>query len=360
MAQSTSDFLTLLQQTVSPTYSQYQAAADAVIEDPSLTKINEKALKDLFLDLGSVGPRLRSVLDILNLRRPSKKVADAIAYNLLLPLLLASQELDHQDEVTRIITSGITVILNCANTALEALAEALSESNGILERLVTDEKGGRALNRWVEDYEHSLQNPSVLQIFTQRLLDLCNSCTHDHGTSNLFDQWLDLSTLKNSLELVGRDTQISQMQLSHTAQCIPLQNLKRLEEYDKKMSRSQQQLPAFDLPASILEGLAKFQLDAPKSLRTLDSVLESLKVRETLKVMRSAMKTFPCRPCNQATRKAGNPGDFFRTDTRRLETVDSAFNLEIFGQRIGVWKVLLSAQALRDFRNLSHSGMSTS
>lgn len=356
-------FFDLLHQVELPSSAQYHSVLETVMTRPTLTQFDEETQQRLFLDCNDVTTRLKLFLGNLNRGKMNDKIADEIILNILLPMIsFASSELAPPETVIDLLSYALPSVLGCSNRKQDAILEALSEAHGLLERLITDPKDSQIIKDWISKHEYSARASSMLRAFTQRFMTLCDTCPSDHGTSMLSEQWQNLLKLIDALEqhklTYEHDQARSHGKLRDTRH---LGGSRLLEEFDKKTGIGQSSLPtpfpqvSFDVSQS----LALFELVIPSSLRTMETVLEQLKIHKTLELLSSAMETFPCRPCNMSACYPDRSKQSFPAEINRSQLTEQSFDPEIFARRIGIWKVLLSAQAVKDLRGWSHSGTST-
>lgn len=354
-------FFDLLFQVETPSSSQFRTVFESVMTKPSLTKFSEGIQQKLFLDFNDIANRLKFFLSNLNgvqINKSSKKIADEIILNILHPIMSHFlTDLVCSETVIEVLLSGLPSILECSGSTQETLLKELSEADGLLEPLIADSKSSQAVKDWIKSYEYSPRAASILRRFTQRLMTLCDTCTHDHGTSTLSEQWQDLLKLTDSLE--QHKLAYEHIQTNRKTRDTRQLGGWRLLENDKKTGKGQQGFftSALQVPVEVSHSLDHFGILSPTSLRTTETALDQLKIDVTFKLLSSAIETFPCRPCNESACNPAGVHQSFPIETNRPQLTDQSFDPEIFGRRIGVWKVLLSSQAVKDMRNLSHSGM---
>lgn len=329
---------------------------------PSSTEIDEETQQRLFLELNDVAPRLESFLSSFDDDKINTEIVNVVILNILEPIMsYVAADLIPPKTVIPILISGLPSVLRCSKKTQEPLLKSLSESDGLLEQLITDHRYSQRVKDWIEKHTYTPKVLSILRTFTLRLMSLHSTCTQDHHTEALSEQWQALSILTDNLEQRKLTYENNQSRNHWNARDTRhLAGSRLLEEHDKKTNKGQSSLSPFVLQLSHddLRSLARFGIATPNSLRATELALDSLKSNETLKVLISVMNTFPCGSCNDSTcnpdtKQEPSPVEIFRT-----QQTDQPFDPEIFARRIGVWKVILSAQAVRDMRNLAHSGTS--
>ncbi len=337
-------YIGLLLQVDEPKRSQYDYTVERIKRNPSVMALDECTQDRLFLDLGRVAHRFTCLFEIMGSSTIIKAVADRILSDLLIPLT-RSHNLVRPSIITKILVSGLQIVLKIPNKYLRDLAEALAATDELLECLTTDENGCQVIRKWVEDYESSIQEPSVLLCFTQRLMRLCDSCAHDHKTSDQSERLQKLLGLEVPLQDLRGDYLRTQEENQLNARTGPA------------LQRSRPILMT-DVPIEVSDSLASFDLRAPTSLRTLDIALESLRMDKTISILKSILQSFPCRPCQEALYCSDVSKESHLDKTKDSEHLRPAFSTEIFGRNAGVWKVLLSSQGVKDLKSACRSGKS--
>lgn len=355
-------FFDLLLQVEPPSSAQYQTVFESVMTHPSLTQANEETQQELLLDLDEVATRLKFFLRKLDFGPMNKEIADEIILNIMWPIIsYASPEIADSETVIEVLLSGFPAVLSCSTRTQESLLKALSEADDLLERWITGSKNSQTVKDWVGKYKYSPRESSMLRSFTQRLMTLCDTCTHDHGVSSLSKRWHDLSKLTDFLkqqQLVYQHYQTREHEKARDTRHFD--GLRLLGKDDKKTGKSQKSLSTSAplVPVDVSNSLDHFGIPTPNSQRTLESALDRLQIEETSRLLSSVIDTFPCRPCNESAYNPGRARRSFSVNINLAQPSDQSFDPETFVRRIGVWKVLLSAQAVRDMKNLSRSGMS--
>lgn len=364
MATSSNIFVDLILGQNSPSYTVYVAAVESVMKDPSqirLLMIQEQFRNQLLLDFDRAAPRLVRFFDTLAISRKIEHLSTETMLNLIVPIIYASHQLVNLEPVVQILISALAVIRSFSSTQLQKLALALAETDGLLERLVSDRQGNQLMSDWLEtSTSRTLGESLVLERFMQRLVMLCNSCSLGHNITDVLTKWQQLRNIKVFLEAFKADPQPDSIVESSKAGDPASFNFTPLQKDDKKSNKAQKQrVTVFmpDIPADTLESLTSFGFSRPTSDRMLRVILDSLSLDETFLLLQSVIKSFPCRVCNENARGVHQLAQFSASRPDDNQVPDTAFDSELFGKRVGLWKVLLSAQALKDARNLSHSGI---
>ena len=276
------------------------------------------------------------------------------------------------DVLDQIITSVLALNVLHQHPGLKSLVGRVSEKCDMLERLVSDEKGSRVLQ---ELYAADVINriPAIGEIWARKLIGLCRLCpAHPqcHGITSIVERWYALDKL---IETLDEAKQKNQSELSsayqkdtRTASCSL--SVRKLNRDDKKSdagvanlsSRPTTAFPTFSEP--IIRLFHEFDLQAPKSARTADVLLEKIRTEYIPDVVRTALDTFPCKPCHElandpkALLERQKTSSLLSTDSASLGFKKAVIENPLFGEKIGLWKVLLSAEALKDVQRQISGG----
>lgn len=364
MTRPKGSFFHVILETDSPSHSQYEISIERMKKTPSEVAMDETTQDELFWDFPTSAVKLHQFFKHLDHHEISRALADDIILNLLLPILHACGELAHPAAVSQIIIASMPSLRHRATTSLGSLIRAILVTSDLIERVVTDVKGGLVVKGWLEHHGGIFQDPALLYSFTQRIMTLCESCTHDHQTSAISKRWEEILELKSSLESLNLE--FERTQVTNAQECYSTamaSSLKRLDEDDKKTLKSQgSQPPVFpSIPSELSAALESIGIPVPRSQRSLQLAIERLKVEETFAVVKAAIDSFPCRPCHEAVSDARRSPNLKKdTDVTDLanQSLVPSFDPSIFGRRVGVWKVVLSAQAVKDVDN-SDTGNNT-
>lgn len=342
MASSSNAYINLLIQPDEPTRGQYRSVVYRIMANPWELIFDEQAENQLLLDPESVIGRLEKLLQAFDSSSASQPVADKIVTNLLIPIVTSSHDLG-LSKAANILISGLHIVLKYPNPNLRRLGKAVSETESLLELLISHKQGSGIMKDWVGNQYSSICEFSVLRAFTHRLLTLCSHCTHDHGTRDQSEQWqqlLELRELLQNLKEAFAKTRIIN---------------DREKDANQKVKISQHPLVT-EIPTEVSNALASFGIQSrPTSERMVDTILQRLESETTSSILKSIVVSFPCRLCHETIDGTRAFGDHhLKRDEERL--IAPSLNPEIFGKRFGVWKVLLSSQAVKNVQSASLSG----
>jgi hypothetical protein len=126
---------------------------------------------------------------------------------------------------------------------------------------------------------------------------------------------------------------------------------------------SRQEAPAthgLTLDSDLLMSLQEFGLQFPSSRSKFQQAIQTLKGETTVLILRVIAETFPCKLCKEALiLTTPRTNSIIRAVSDNSFPAVSNLQVEIFGELVGDWKVLLSVQALKSVQGLSRSGKSS-
>lgn len=295
-------------------------------------------------------------------------VSDAIASDIViffLELLPSVSGILEDAQVIELLVSGLENCLLSQSPSLQKLARALAENGKFLEQLASDESGGKILQRWVSFSITASQDANTLEIWTQKLVDLANSCKGNHGVYNEIRLWKTLVDLKKAFHAVQESMeQSSQLRAQQLAQAMPASSahMIALDPHNKKsyIASGQKRPEAYviKINENLHESIREFGFQIPRTHNELEQAICTLEGKATISILGSVARTYPCKLCNEALSlaAAGTNTKFAATSYKGLPLTERPVEPEIFGQPIGVWKVLLSVQAMKSLQDISRSG----
>lgn len=308
------------------------------------------------LNTGPVDPTNRGV------RRAScvgPGIADKLVESILLPLLGDDfQQFQLKPAFLTLFSSVIEFCLSFRPRPLELLAKRLSEVESLLEALVAGETSNQAMRDWVNIFSITVFDFKIIGVWARRLITQCRRCDSNHGVSDQIRVWQRLD------DLIGRLTDMIPTRLDHNRSLPVLQNLRRLNDADKKSGvTTGAQKSSFELPPDVGTALQHFQIPPPMSERALRNALEKLEKHEMLGVLRAVVDSYPCRPCYNASIKPSVVKSYDRYEeenweTSAAKTVKSPLLFtDLLGRGLGIWRVFLSSQALKDVEESRFEGI---
>lgn len=342
MASGSNAYINLIIQSDDPSHAQYRSVFYKIKTNPLELIFDEQVENQLLLDPENVIRRLEKLLKEFGSSGASQLVADQIVANILIPIVTDSHDLG-PSKTTNVLISGLYIVLKCPNPNLRNLGRAVSKTGALLEMLVSHKQGSEIMKDWVRNQYRSICEFSVLRAFNHRLVTLCSNCTHDHGTRDQSEQWHQLLKLRELLLRLKEDFARTRAEND------------RHKEKNQKVKMSQPPLVP-EIPTEVSTALALFDIQSrPTSERMVETILQSLESEISSSILKSIINSFPCRLCFETLDGTRARGDHhLKKDDER--PIAPAFNPEIFGKRFGVWKVLLSSQAVKNIQSASRSG----
>lgn len=288
-------------------------------------------------------------------------LADELVESLLIPLLGDDfQQFQLRSGFHDLFASVVNFCLPFRPRPLEELARRLGEKDKLLEALVSGETSSQVMKEWIQVFNVTLFDPKIFGVWARRLVSQCRRCDNSHGVSEQTQIWQKLDGLIGSLTNIIPTS-------SEGSQALPsLRNLRKLTDTDKKSgATSGSQKSSFELPSDVCTALLYFQIQPPKSERTLQNALEKLQTDETLKVLQGVVGSFPCRPCynSSTTARPSATKSYDRYDEENWESSvakpirGSLLFTELLGRGLGIWRVFLSSQALKDLEEAQFEGI---
>lgn len=300
--------------------------------------------------------RLQKCFEILRTKNLPTPVSGELFTSLVLPLIPPRDNILTTMQCADLVGSALPLVTRHPSSPyLRQLASTLLPITHLLDILIAHEKYSMLLNVWLLSKRHNLDLDVMTQI-AKRLIDLCESCTADHGTVATSETLKKAETLMESLRSLIRAAQEKKQKSQKIENLPPLEQMKALGVDDKKSHHARQDsAPNIKIPATVLEDLHLFGIQALASIRGLTDSLDQLETNTIPSMMRAALKSFPCRPCME--RLTGETVAFSKlADVQPFPTKGSGHSYDIFGKRVGLWKVLLSDTALTDARKLARAG----
>lgn len=342
MASGNNAYINLLIQPGEPSHAQYRSVSYIIKTNPVELIFDEQAENQLLLDPNNVIGRLEKLLRAFEFSSTSKPLADQVVTNLLIPIITGSHDLD-PSKTLNVLILGLQKVLKCPNPNLRSLGKVLSETGTFLELLISHQQGSEIMKDWVRNQYSSICEFSVLRAFTHRLVRLCSNCTHDHGTRDQLEQWHQLIKLRKDLQNLKEDfakTRVENDKTKQKNQTIGTSNHPLVPE----------------IPTEVSTALESFEIQSrPTSERMVDTLLQRLESEHTSSILKSIIISYPCRLCHETSDGTRARRDHqLKKDDERL--IKPTFNTEIFGIRFGVWKVLLSSQAVKNVQSVCRSG----
>lgn len=376
--------LALLESEEEPNRTAYDEIARIIIDNPrQLSCLVQDRTEETLLHLIPHSDRLarlfRCIREIIELQLsrqhasktlpPRISTRDHIASEIVTLLLELLPKLPGIIEITglvELLVSALEICVPAQPLSLQKLATLLADYGNILEQLASDESGGKLLHKWVCLSLTVTQDAATLETWTRRLVNLVESCTGKHAIPNEIQNWKALLNVKKSLysarENMARKSELRAQQMARDVTRLSDKMIALEPDNKKAHIAARQERPAANditLSKELLMSMNELGLHVPTSRSELEEAIRTLEGEATILILRCIVGTFPCKLCTEAL-KIVNPRTAFNINTSGDEGLPTVARLEmdVFGEMVGVWDVLLSAQAKKSLQGLHHPGKS--
>lgn len=284
-----------------------------------------------------------------------KALTGQIARRVLLPLL--DHDYQHLHDHKALLELLISVICLSDRSCLDLISAQLGALPELLAKLISGEHSSRFLSSW------EITNPKIMQGWTGTAVSLAEQCESDHGVLQEIEKWRMIQALKTHLYQASDQHKSSYPSSSASFNPWPQGNMRRLsigESGPKNVHGNSARAQAISLSSQALSLLEIFGIDPPDSERTLLNTIESLEGIETSRIMKAVINSFPCRLCLRRGYQEGSDrqkSTIQNSSEQRLESLDLDSFEGLLGSSLGIWKISLSAQALKDLRHSKKEGM---
>ncbi|EKV12225.1 TPR and ankyrin repeat-containing protein 1 [Penicillium digitatum PHI26] len=325
----------------------------------------EKAMQDgsihdqLVLKQDQTHSRLLTSFKILRAKQLPGPVAEEIFKAMVLPFL--HENVFSPTQMTQLIGSALPLITKKPSQFLRDLTKTLLSSQDLFDHLVANENYTVVLKDWLLAKRNHL--PLVLsRQVGDRLITMCKACSADHGTEAIEESWDIAQKLMESINSLIDTSYEEELKQTHVENLPPLESMRVLDRDEKKLTLSQQDpekesKKEFKVSGDIVQRMSHFSIQPPMSARGLTHAAENLKTEIIPALMRTALESFPCRICLDRLTSGRLTGTLASsTDQPSDRTIAPGGGLDIFGQRVGLWKVLLSDIAFKNLKKLVREG----
>lgn len=298
--------------------------------------------------------RLRRSFEILKTKQLARPVSEGIFKGVVIPLIRPKETLLSSTQLVQLVGSALPMLLKHPSSYLRQVAEVLLSTEGLFHHLVADEKYTAVMKTWLLSKRNYLDLPLVTRI-AEKLFAMSNDCSADHGTSTTFEKWNMVNHLMGDVQALIHTYNENTQRPRQTENLPPLEKMKMLQLDDKKSNRTQHDRKGFTIPAESLDKLRLLDCPILETGRGLTHALEYLRNRVIPSCMQVALESFPCRFCLDAL--TGNSEAFLNPlDPHTSEPAEVESKYDIFGKRVGLWKVLLSDNAMKSAKKLARAG----
>lgn len=317
--------------------------------------LEHEATRDLVvLNADRVVPRLEKLWEAMKTTELPRDLPENLFQGLVFPLIESQSGILSLDQSLNLAGLAIPVFLKRHSPYLHQVAVTLLGVDGLLERLASHGVYSSALKEWLSSSKNYLNDLQVKTV-TEKLFYICDSCTADHDTSIVSERWHKVNPLVDSLKSLLKSLQDNEQKSLKSTRDLPrLADMKVLSGNDKKENRARRDTYSeFRVPDDILEQMTSLGMPIPGSSRAISSSIEQLE-KEIPSFMLAALESFPCRICwERLTGASTTPA---HGPIAPVTSTDIDIKYDIFGKRVGLWKVLMSEQVLKSSRKLARAG----
>lgn len=327
----------------------------------------ERAMEDgsihdqLVLNPDQTHARLLRSFEILRAKQLPGPVAEEIFKTMVLRFI--HDNIFSLQQIVQLVGSALPLIIKQHSQFLRELANTLLSSQGLFDHLVANEKYTVVLKEWLLSKRNHLPLALSRQV-GDRLIAMCNACSADHGTDDIVESWDIAQKLIESINSLIDTSYEEELNRAKVENLPPLESMKVLSRDDKKSTPAQQApkkevKKEFKVSSEILRQMDHFNIPSPLSARGLTHAAEHLQNEIIPALMRSALESFPCRICLDRLTTGSLTGTLASsTDLPSERTTAPGSSQDIFGKRVGLWKVLLSDIAFKNAKKLVRGGKS--
>ncbi|KAI3103031.1 hypothetical protein CBS147333_7635 [Penicillium roqueforti] len=320
---------------------------------------DESIHDQLVLNPDQTHSRLLKSFEILRTKQLPGPVAEEIFKTMVLPFI--HDNIFSPPQMIQLVGSALPLITKQHSQFLRDLASTLLSSQGLFDHLVANENYTVILKEWLFSKRTRLSLALSTQV-GDRLVAMCNACSADHGTEATVESWGIAQELMESINALIDSSYEEELKRAKVENLPPLESMKVLSRDDKKSTLVQQGpkkelKKEFTVSDEILQQMDHFNILPPLSARGLTHAVEHLQNEIIPALMRSALESFPCRICLDRLTTGSLTGTLANsTDLPSDRTTAPGNAQDIFGKRVGLWKVLLSDIAFKNVKKLVHGG----
>ncbi|KUM63621.1 hypothetical protein ACN42_g3458 [Penicillium freii] len=303
--------------------------------------------------------RLMRSFEILRAKQLPSPVAEEIFKTMVLPFV--HDNIFSPPQRIQLVGAALPLITKQHSQFLRDLTNTLLSSHDLFDHLVANEKYTVVLKEWLLSKRNHLPIALSRQV-GDRLISMCNACSADHGTGAIVESWDIAQKLIESINSLIDTSYEEELKRVKVENLPPLESMKVLNRDDKKSTPAQRGTKKecqneFKISDEILQQMNHFDLPPPLSARGLTHVGEQLQNEIIPALMRSALESFPCRICLDRLTTGSLAGTLASSaDLPSDRTTAPGSTQDIFGKRVGIWKVLLSDIAFKNAKKLVHGG----
>ncbi|KAF8464839.1 hypothetical protein BDZ91DRAFT_728927 [Kalaharituber pfeilii] len=246
---------------------------------------------------------------------------------MIAPLLYRHQHLRNSPALFNLLLAALRL---ADFSHLGQLAATLGEIPSLLGKAFSFDCSANLLREWIDVLGRHHPNPMTLANWTGVLADVIKHCNGFHGADEFLEKWKNVQILRQELREAQKAATSVTFEIEFSPQTLDLFN--------------------------------QFNIKCPSSSTALAATLNKVEVTVTTGIMSSLARSMPCRLCFE-TSTALHPtrgkgvwnGNI--TDATRVDMAFPSLSFEhILGPSLGLWKICLSAQALKDLESSNSEG----
>ncbi|KAJ5674702.1 uncharacterized protein N7477_004636 [Penicillium maclennaniae] len=350
---------TLLLQSSEPSLHDYNHLLSGISKYYTRLHVSmrDEALRDqIMLNPERTITRLQRAFSILKDQKMSAPAAEGIFKSVVGTLVNSPDHLLTPELAFQLVGSSLSIVTRYPGAYLQLVADLFLTQEGMFERLVADEKRCSAIKSLLLSKKTYLDFQTLCAI-TERLILMCDSCS-GHGVSEISESWYRARTLMSTLKSLIQSHREENHKTSEKENLPPLENMRALNPDDKKTSQTlmvKSQESSFKIPQSVLDILKSLNGPQISSIGHLLHALEFIQNEKIPELLHKALDSFPCRLCLE--RVTGTTSTFAGfLDHRDCQALTNSHSIDIFGKKVGLWKVLLSDAAMKNAKKLARAG----
>jgi len=226
---------------------------------------------------------------------------------------------------------------------LRHTADQLIRCPALLAKLISSEQSRQLVRPWIRILSTQEPNTSTLEAWTGIIADCCSTCPQHRGLEAILVQWAKVQLVRTSLRGAGFTLQ------------------------DPGVRNQARATVSYDVQEAINELLPRVK-GKPSSGPITVATLRYIELEVTTSILSKLCDLMPCRRCF-AHARSGNLSSTYQGANvsvassaakpwmaQDVEADEQGLEDLLFSQGIGLWKVVLSAQALKDLQSSKPNG----
>lgn len=307
-------------------------------------------------------------------KNPSQNItlAKSLLEGLLLPLFIDKyRDIFFHDEMRQLITVSLQSYYDCGTFSSPGLVTQLVlkltmfPDTRLLERFIAHSESGTLFVTIVKDpkfgtslFEHG---HATLLTWIERLIQLSN-CGFDHDIAEPVRKWRAISTLKCTYPQTTALTPASEG--FQVQKGLSMKNLRKLSDDERRFGGFQ--VPCEDteqlmVSPSIQTIFKEFGVNTPRTLMAARNTVHRLEMREAFGVFEAVARSFPCSNCCEAPLKDAMYQNIVEDCKELYPELEESYadGRQLYRgelKHLGLWRIVLSRQAMKDFSDSRKSG----